>query len=482
MTREVLRDAITYLPAKVVPSVAGILAIPILTHLLSPEKYGQYLLVLSSLTFISIFCVSWLASVVIRFNTVYGVEILHSKLKNILSISIMAGCLIWIVVSINLLELPEQLMFLTAGMVWLITQGLYDYYSSWFRVRGMAKFYSIAVSWRSIGGLAIATILVFALPNDPSNIFYGFAIVMIIGLLFMRGKAVRCDSDKASINIAALEYGSVLKYGIPAALTSLMISGLSLADRLMINWLMGPESVAIYGANYDIAEKTIFFANSTLLLSSSIIGLRIYEKDGEDKASIFLTKLMRLYLILAPPLALIIALAHKEITHLLLPPSYHDGAIVLAIVAFGGLFVGILHRYSLALSFRKRTDIIMVCSMGALGVNLSACYLFIPLYGLAGAAISTVIAYAAWFTFIRIASIGHFRIIFPWGTFFRVCIGLLTATAFCFLLGLNYVISPLLSIAKISTIVIVIYLLTLSVIKEFSYQEISNILKILKIR
>jgi O-antigen/teichoic acid export membrane protein len=192
---------------------------------------------------------------------------------------------------------------------------------------------------------------------------------------------------------------------------------------------MGAESVAIYGASYDLAEKTVFFANSMLLLSSSVIGFKIFEKEGEVKAADFLSRLMRLYLLAAPPLVVALAILSPHIVALLLPDQYQAGTLVIPIVALGGLFVGVLHRYSLLLSFHKRTDTIMWCSAGALLMNLLSCALLIPKFGIIGAAISTTIAYAAWLLFIRLAAMQYHGPKFPWKTMMRCCLALLILSA-----------------------------------------------------
>lgn len=482
MTREVFRDALVYLPAKVVPALAGIAAIPILTNLLSPEIYGQYLFALTVLTLISTFCTSWLSSVTVRFGNVFDSKLLHNKLKNILFIAIIAAILIWAVVSEALPQTSNQLRLLIAGTFWLITQGFFDYYSVWLRVSNMPLWFSIIISWRSVGGLVVATIVLLSYSKEAASVFFSFAVVMFVGLIFMLAKTINVQPINLKNNKVAFDYRSIFGYGIPVALTSFTIASLSYADRLMINWIMGFESVAIYGANYDIAEKTIFFVNSMLLLSSSIIGVRIYENNGEQKGYEFLSKLMRLYLIFTPPLVLMLALLHKEIASLLLPPAYQSGAVVLPIIAFSGLFIGILHRYSLALSFHKRTDIIMLCSVGALLVNLTACYFMIPLYDLIGAALSTFIAYFAWLVFVRIASNKYFNISFPWWTFLRVSLALLFVSIIAVIINLASNFQEISSIFINCLVVIIFYPSALLISGEINRAEINAIFSLLKIR
>ena len=59
---------------------------------------------------------------------------------------------------------------------------------------------------------------------------------------------------------------SILVYGLPVAISGLIISGISQADRFIVGSVLGSTQLGIYGASYDIAEKTIFFFNAMLLL------------------------------------------------------------------------------------------------------------------------------------------------------------------------------------------------------------------------
>ncbi|MDO8989268.1 MAG: polysaccharide biosynthesis C-terminal domain-containing protein [Sideroxyarcus sp.] len=429
MSREVLRDAIIYLPAKVVPALVGVLAIPILTRLLTPEQYGQYLLAMTSLTLIAAFCISWLVSITIRFYVVYGVEALYRYSRRFLILSILLACLLWLAASQLLGNAFSNRFFILAGVLWLVAHGFFEYYSGWLRARNFAKAYSIALSWRSATGLSIAVVLLALGFRDGAIIVLGFAVAMLVGLAFLPKYALQAEIRQRQVNESKSDLKVILHYGIPAAISNLVITGLSLADRYIIGAQMGAESVAIYGASYDLAEKTVFFANSMLLLSSSVIGFRIFEQEGEVKAADFLSRLMRIYLLAAPPLVVALAILSPHIVGLLLPAQYQAGALVLPIVAAGGLFVGVMHRYSLLLSFHKRTDTIMWCSAGALLVNLLSCVLLIPKFGIIGAAISTVVAYASWLFFVRLAATKYHGPSFPWLTFFRASGALLVAAA-----------------------------------------------------
>lgn len=475
MSRELLRDAVIYLPARVVPALVGVMAIPVLTRLLSPEQYGQYLLVMTTLMLIASFCFSWLVSITIRFYVVYRVELLFRICRPLLIAALLMSLALWVVGATLLGDVYASMFFLSTGMLWLVGHGSFEYFAGWLRARNLAKAYSLAQSWRSVAGLLIAVALLLFGLQGGEIVLLGAACAMLAALILLHRHALKVDYSQPK----TMEYGAalhtVLKYGVPTALVNVAMVGLSLTDRYIIGYQMGAESVAIYGASYDIAEKTIFFVNSMLLLSSSVIGFRIFEQEGEVKAADFLTRLMRLYLLAAPPLTMGLALLAPEIITLLLPAKYGEGASVLAIVSAGGLCVGVLHRYSLLLSFHKRTDLIMWCSAGALAINISSCMFMIPLFGLVGAAFSTLIAYGMWLVMIRVAA-NRFQVPkFPWATLVRVCVSLAISA------GIMYIVIAAASTVSLSMLLTIYifglacYAIALHLLGEVSKNDIKAI-------
>jgi O-antigen/teichoic acid export membrane protein len=479
MSREILRDVFFYLPAKVVPALVGVIAIPVLTHFLSAEQYGKYILAMTSLSLIAALCISWLVSITIRFYVIYGIQTLFQKSCRLIVYSILLASTLWLGASQLLEETLGGGLLIAAGLVWLIAYGVFEYFSGWLRSRNLPLSYSLAMSWRSLAGLLIVVVLFNLGFQGGAIVVLGFAIAMLIGLFFLPSHALNGDSLHLKSEELKLDVNALLGYGIPVAISNMVIVGLSIADRYIINYQMGVESVAIYSANYDLAEKTIFFVNSILLLSSSVIGFRIFEREGEAKAADFLSSLMRLYLLVAPPLVLALAILSASISKILLPDQYHSGAFVVPVVATGGLLVGVLHRYSLVLSFNKRNDIIMWCSACALLVNIISCFLLIPKYGILGAAYSTLIAYALWLIFIRLAASMYSPPQFPWSTFFRVCSALLITAMAIYCIKYQELTSDLSTLALSFVFGFIAYGLTLFLLKEFTLNEVKSICSII---
>jgi O-antigen/teichoic acid export membrane protein len=472
MIKEVLRDTLIYLPARVIPALVGVLAILILTRLLSPEQYGQYLLATTTLSLISGFFVSWLVSVTIRFHVVYGVRSLYRMCRPLLLWIAVSACAVW-TAAVYVYAFPQdKQLLLFVGILWLVTNAGFEYFAGWLRARNFAKVFSLAVSWKSLAGLGISVALLLSGLRSGETIIFGGAAAMLGALLFLPRLALRAPHEQDVLQSADGALPTILQYGIPVALSNFVTVALSLADRYFIGAQLGSEPVAVYGASYDLAEKTIFFANSMLLLSSSVIGFRIYEQEGEAKAALFLSQLMRLYLLVAPPLVMCLAVFSPFLITALLPAAYQEGWYILPIVAFAGLFVGILHRYSLLLSFHRRTDTIMWCSVAALLVKLVSCFLLIPRMGLLGAAISTPIAYASWLIFVRLAALKYLGPSFPWTTFIRVCAALLLAAASMHRLLDHIEASGILILSVVFTAGLIVYVGALYLFQEITRSDV----------
>ena len=70
MMKNFIKDTVKYIPSLVVPAIVGLISIPIVTRLFSPADYGNYILVLSTITVLSTLA-SWSSMSIIRFYPAY---------------------------------------------------------------------------------------------------------------------------------------------------------------------------------------------------------------------------------------------------------------------------------------------------------------------------------------------------------------------------------------------------------------------------
>lgn len=469
MSRVIYRDLVVYLPARVVPALLMLIAIPIFTRALPPAEYGNYLLAFSSLTLIGSLSAAWLGSVVVRFLPVTGAPSLARTCMPLVLTSAMTGLLLWIGTA-SLQGSPfDGWIYLTCGGLWILSFGGFEYLAAWLRAQNRPLAYGLALSWRSLGTLLVSLVLLRWGFSQGAAIILGAAIAMVVALVLLPGLVFgqARSTDKTNGSKPA-EVNSLLRFGLPAALSNLGIAGLSFADRFVVEEFLGPGALAVYGASYDIAEKTIFLLNAMLLLSSTVMAVKVFEHDGEKAALRLLSDLLRIYLVAATILATLVGALAPEVVAVLLPPAYGAGAIVLPMVAGAAVLVGILHRYSIVLSLHKRTDILMWCTFAALTVKIVAAIALVPPLGLAGSGISTLLGYGSWLLFVRIAITRHRSPRFPWVTLVRVAIASLIAG-----LVMRIVVLPtIFGLALALTTGVVVYVVALVALREIRMQGI----------
>lgn len=456
MSGRIAKDFISYLPARVIPPIFSLLAIPVFTRLLAEEEYGSYLIALTTLTLIGSLCASWLGSMVVRFRPAMDPEYLAKVCLPLVLLSMAAGGLAWAATAFAQWTPYQSLRYLLPGLVWIAAFTQFEYLSAWLRADNRSAAYTLAMCSRSFGSLLVPLPLLFLGYGKGEAILWSAAATMIIAAVLLRLRPSQPPEPNATpAETPSVTRVSLLRYGMPAALTNFALVGLSLADRFIIDAFLGPNAVAIYGANYDIAEKSVFFVNAMLLLSSTVMTVQIFESDGEHAAAGFLSELLRVYLVLVMPIVTIAAVLAPEVSKLILPPSYAPGAAVLPWIIVSAAFVGIMHRYSLVLSLHKRTDLLMWSTFAALLVKIAAAFILVPKLGIMGAAASTVLGYASWLGFVLLAVRRFMTPRFPWLTLARtLLVGCVAAALSLVVLRLNVASVFLIGIGAIGIYVI----------------------------
>lgn len=59
-TQYIFKDAVKYIPSNVIPALCGLLSVSIFTRMVSPDDFAQYILILTTVTFLANIGFSWL--------------------------------------------------------------------------------------------------------------------------------------------------------------------------------------------------------------------------------------------------------------------------------------------------------------------------------------------------------------------------------------------------------------------------------------
>ncbi len=430
MIGEALKDFLRYLPSRIVPAVAAIAVVPFLTRLLPPSEYGRYTLALSTAALFTALTGSWITASAIRFVPAYEQRAQLGQglgLFFVLFLTTLAGFGLlagggglWLTLRG---VLPGELVAVAIALC--VAVASHDFFLGLLRSRRLATKFTRLTSLASASGYTLAIALAVLLQPSATAAVGGILLAVTIVLPFSARQAIG-GVTLGLPNNRSETLRDVLHYGLPALVISAMTWVTTLSDRYVLALAHGEEAVGVYAASRDLSEKALTVLNTLVLVATTPVGMTVWERDGEDAARDYVVNLTRYYLLLVAPLAVGISVLARPLIEFLADARYHAGYRLVPIVAAGAVFAGLATRYTLGLSFRKRTYLTGLCYVAAAVLNVLLNLVLVPRLGYMAAAVGNLTAFAALLVLARAVSRRHFAWPFPAAATARVGVAVAT--------------------------------------------------------
>jgi O-antigen/teichoic acid export membrane protein len=417
-TRAFGKDVLKYVPAQVIPSIIGFFAIAIYTRLLNPEQYGQYILVIVTISLISSSLFSWLNQAGVRYFEEYKKKGRFVQFTSTTLISLFASVavifIIWYgVTSVLNKAWPSDLIrLIQIGGVVLATQTIYLFILVLLRADRKIFRYALYVLLNSLGTFLVAICLIKFAGLGPEGIL--LAMIAFSGgisffelIQFVRNHLIKISNF----------YIELLKrfasYGVPMIGVSMGALVVSVSDRYMIQYFMGTKVVGIYSATYIIAEKGIQGISSILMLAAFPVIFQTFAQRGEKETSTLLGRLIGIYFIALVPAIFGITILSKDIVGVILGKSFREAYIILPWVAGGVFFHGLGLYFGSSFELKERTKSLFWIYAIAASINIVLNIFWIPKFGILGAAYATLIAYFVYLIMTWMFGVKLLTFVFP---------------------------------------------------------------------
>ncbi len=485
MIRELIKDITKYLPSYIVPALVGILAIPVITRLFPPADYGNYVLVLATVSILSAITASWLGASIVRFLPAYKLDDrlreFHGTIIKLALISIVLISLMFLAVLFFAKGyIPANLYSLMRiGLLVFIASSGSSIFLSFLRAKRQASWYSSFTIWRSVAGIGLGIALVMAFNYGVDGLLWGSFLSIAIALPLLWKVTMGKPSFKEG-SVRSPMTLEMAKYGFPIIAVNIASWVMSLSDRYILGFLRGSTEVGIYSASYTISEQSILIFASLFMLASAPIGFHIWESQGVEASREFLNKLSRYYLLIGLPAAVGLSVLARPAIDVLTAQAYYQGYQIVPLVAFSAFLIGITHRFSEALAFYKRTDILMYCMLGSAILNIGLNFLFIPKYGYMAAAATTLVSYAFMLLIVVLVSRRFFIWKFPFKSLGKAACASAVMGAVVYPVGNSLTSSTLVNLIAGICIGVVVYFALLILLREPQKEEIQELRAIRK--
>lgn len=485
MIKDLLKDIGKYLPSQIVPGLAGLVLLPIITRLFPPEDYGNYVLVRYMLTIMGTLTVGWLAAAIIRLHSVYSVNnTLHEFVgAMILLAAVVIAAVTALGVSVLLVMgaggSSEVLVLIRVGLAVFVSESVFRILTAYLRAERRVGWYSATMAWVNIARLGLGILLVTTFGFGVEGLLWGtlLAIAVIIPVVW-RVAIGRFLPRGWTFRSALPIFRKAAGYGLPLIVVQLASLVIMLSDRYVIAWFRDSTEVGIYSAGYIIPQQTVHIIGTMFVMASGPILYKIWDKDGPSVAGGLISRLTRYYLLLAIPAAVGLTVLARDIMRVLTGPEYQAGYRVVPWVAWSVFLIGITNRFSVVLTCAKRTRVIMYCNLFCAALNVGLNMIFVPLFGYVAAAVTTLVSFAVDLALKVTISRRYLTWRYPFGSLARISVAGAAMGGVVYLLGRTLPMSPLVTVLLAIVAGAVVYGGMLLAVGEFRPEEIQGVRRV----
>lgn len=247
---------------------------------------------------------------------------------------------------------------------------------------------------------------------------YVFLVVLPMGVrgIFLASFVTACATFAMTSPVLVLRlspvfdrdlHRSLLKFAWPLVPAGLASSMVQVIDRPILQRLQGSAAAGIYQANYRLG---IFMQ---LVVNVFDAGWRPFFLQSASQPDIkeLLARVMTYFCAGSGLVLLAVTFFIGDLVALpllggrpLIHPDYWAGLSIVPVVTFAYLLNGVYYNLLAPVTLAKRTDLVAYATGAGAVVNIAANLLWIPRFGMMGAACATLAAYAAMAAALFIAS------------------------------------------------------------------------------
>jgi len=266
-----------------------------------------------------------------------------------------------------------------------------------------------------------------------------------------------------------------LSFGFPTIADGISYWVITSSDRYLIGLFLGIIFVGYYVPAYSIGYiLSIFIFPLSFVLS--VILPKLFDEDNMQEVKKYLQYSLKYFLAIIIPATFGISILSKELLIIFSTKEIASNAyFVVPFVASSIAVYGATYFFSQILILAKKTKIIASVWTAVAFLNLVLNIIFIPVFGILGAAITTFLAYLSAFLLMYYLSFREFKFKIERNFILKV----FTTSAFMgfsvWRLNLHGLAGLLLSISS----GIIIYLVLMALLKGFDQKEIKFLKKLL---
>jgi O-antigen/teichoic acid export membrane protein len=380
-----------------VSRILAVLLLPLYTRYLSPSDYGKVETLIALTTVAGIALRMGITSALFRFyfdspEPARRLLVLRTSFwftMTMATLGLVAGLALSPSISELLFGSPDDWELVAASFVNLWVNMNYEQLTSLFRLEERSTAFVSASLANIFLTVAATLVLVVALDAGPLGVIVGNflgTLVVYLALVGYRREQLGLQFDRGLLR-------EMNRFGIPLMPTALFLWVTNFSDRFFLVKLTDTTEVGLYSVGVRIASAMVLLLTAFRLAWPAFAYSIEDDREARRTYAFVLTYLVLLTTWVATGLTLL----SPWIVDWLAAPAFSSasrvvGPLAFAAVAFAGYIV-----VAIGLGRARRTQFNWVVTGAAAAVNVTLNLTLIPPYGMMGAAVATVAAYATMF-------------------------------------------------------------------------------------
>ena len=406
------RDAMLFLPAKIIEGLLVIACSSLYTHLFYQSTVGTFNFINFNVQIAYLILAGWMANSATRY---VGEEYHKDKGRGLFStvttvyLLICAAVAGFSCIAAVVTHDPLYLGFMTMFFSYTIFQILNSALIQLGRMKA-----SITLSLLSaVLKLAVAYALVFGMNNPSSPLPAIAANTVADGIAGIGAVAALGLPTIVRLRFFSRElFGKFLKYGLPLMGVSISVTLLNQIDKYLVVGFFDMDVYGVYSSNNSIASGLFTMISVGIMRGVYPAVLRGWREGGQAAAKPLLDQGVRLYLLIAVPAVAGLTAVSLPLSRFLFAEGYDAGAPVIAYTALAMLFMGLTEYANKAYELEQSTGQVLQNSAIAAVIKVISSVVLLQVLGFTGGALGSVVAFASYFiiTCVRVRRRFLFRV------------------------------------------------------------------------
>jgi len=437
MFKQFLKDSMIYGIAGVLTRCMSIILVPLYTRLLSPTSYGMVDILNIFGTVIGLTIALEITQAIARFypaaknadlRVAYSSTALwFTACTYVVFVLVCSG--VAPLLSRLLLDSPEHPDIIRIAVLSIAVGGIFRFALEQLRWALRPALYSVVSVATAITVVLGAVVFVLAFRLGVMGVFYamltGNLVGAVLALFLGRGMyQFRFDWHRCK---------ELLRFSLPLVPSSVGVFVSLYIDRIAIKELMSLGDLGVFGVGYRVASVVGFVMVGCQAALMPLVYTYYDRADTRQQ----LARIFGYFVAFALLICLGLALFARDILAIFTTPAYYGAATVIPLLAPAVLLAG-MYIFAPGLAIEKRTTTIAAISISVAVVNTALNFSLIPILGIRGAALSTLLSASLGFALYMVLSQRLYHVPHRWRLLASAAVATVLAGVTCNLFSFGF--------------------------------------------